>query len=882
MPDITIAGALIPSISDTPLDKRTRVTSAADIADIENPFVGMHVYVTATGREYVVRSLKAKTIGALEVPNAAIDEVEEVPVSSDVRSAVSSVSAQLGSRMTTLESSAGSLGSATQLLGGRMTTLEESAALTFVNLASASAAHNSRLTALERSALQGSGNMAAGSAVPILAYEEITVNGGTQYVAHLPPDTDLSGISSGSVLPTTLLMPDSSTMVSETVGSETVSSAAEDLYQHAKVVSVLSGAICFESSLLNSATSSAGLSKTAVSGYTSITSSAGSSTIRQYRVTLSGAGSNVELYPGRKIWTRAGSSALVSNSVDHTSGNYLFLTTSAPGTTAVYFGVTSNYVDVAPVSGGKVSMIGNRNFASENSLIAGEYNIALGVNNAAIGAFNDVTGCFSVAAGDLNVAHGNGAFAAGNGNQIADGGAAIGEQNKLLYQGEYALGLGNKLAGIGAVTVGALNTVTGYGAAAFGTGNTVGGKMALAIGNRITNNAEAAIILGYGGTVPAEAKNKRALLVQAGNVTPFAVRSFRNEDNPLYNPSLDPGSSGKDLNGEPKYNAVEAYRTTYRGQLGAETSIIAVGGSQSVPLDLDQYSRIRLTGSGSAALELVNAQDGDNCKLILDTANVVPVLPAEWQTTSAVASAVTAARMCVLDIDVVGETVLADARSFSAVSSSGPVIPSSGYTRFALTSSIEATEGEDLEYTYGTTGYEFQTTANVSCIHLTGHTVTYALPSSYTTNAATISFWAYYSCPGHSYSMAMVYPVGLIVPDPNTYFAAMPVAYMNGETKAWAFMNTALADAPGNTVRTWVHIAIVFLNGMEYGYINASLNRSQTCTPGLTLSGLRLGALTESDTFTFDGRIADLRIWNTALSASEIAAIRAAGPHAVS
>lgn len=886
MPDITIAGALIPSISDTPLDKRTRVTSAADIADIENPFVGMHIYVTGTGKEYVVKTLKSKTIGALAVPNAAIDEVEEVPVSSDVRSAVSSVSAQLGSRMTTLESSAGSLGSATQLLGGRMTTLEESAALTFVNLASASAAHNSRLTALERSALQGSGNMAAGSAVPILAYEEITVNGGTQYVAHLPPDTDLSGVSSGSVLPTTLLTPDSSTMVSETVGSETVSSAAEDLYQHAKVVSVLSGAICFESSLLNSATSSAGLSKTAVSGYTSVTSSAGSSTIRQYRVTLPGAGSNVELYPGRKIWTRAGSSALVSNTIDHTDGNYLYLTTSAPGITAVYFGLTSNYVDVAPVvSGGKVSMIGNRNFASENSLIAGEYNIAVGVNNAAIGAFNDVTGCFSVAAGDLNVAHGNGAFAAGNGNQIADGGAAIGEQNKLLYQGEYALGLGNKLAGIGAVTVGALNTVTGYGAAAFGAGNTVGGKMALAIGNRITNNAEAAIVLGYGGTVPAEAKNKRALLVQAGNVTPFAVRSFRNEDNPLYNPSLDPGSSGKDLNGEPKYNAVEAYRTTYRGQLGAETSIIAVGGSQSVPLDLDQYSRIRLTGSGSAALELVNAQDGDNCKLILDTADIVPVLPAEWQTTSAVASAVTAARMCVLDIDVVGETVLADARSFSAVSSSGPVIPSSGYTRFALTSSIEATEGEDLEYTYGTTGYEFQTTANVPCIHLTGHAVTYALPSSYTTNAATISFWAYYSPPGNSYSMAMVYPVGLIAPDANTYFYASPVAHMNGEDKVWVFSNMPLGDAPGNTRSTWVHIAIVFLNGMEYGYINASCNGNyfpKSCTPGLTLPGLRLGARTESDSFTFNGCIADLRIWNTALSASEIAAIRAAGPHAAS
>lgn len=84
MPDITIAGALIPSTADTPLDKRARVASAADIAAIENPFVGMHVFVTATGREYVVKSLKAKTIGALEVPNAAIDDYEEVPDASDL------------------------------------------------------------------------------------------------------------------------------------------------------------------------------------------------------------------------------------------------------------------------------------------------------------------------------------------------------------------------------------------------------------------------------------------------------------------------------------------------------------------------------------------------------------------------------------------------------------------------------------------------------------------------------------------------------------------------------------------------------------------------------------------------------------------------------
>ena len=84
MPDMTIAGALIPSTADTPLDKRTRVASAADIAAIENPYKGMHIFVTGTGREYVVKTLKSKTIGALTVENAEIDEYEAIPNQSDL------------------------------------------------------------------------------------------------------------------------------------------------------------------------------------------------------------------------------------------------------------------------------------------------------------------------------------------------------------------------------------------------------------------------------------------------------------------------------------------------------------------------------------------------------------------------------------------------------------------------------------------------------------------------------------------------------------------------------------------------------------------------------------------------------------------------------
>ena len=70
---IELAKALTLGQTDTPLDSRTRVTNLAGMATVQNPYLGMIVYCVADGKHYKVTTLKAKQIGALTVPNAAID-----------------------------------------------------------------------------------------------------------------------------------------------------------------------------------------------------------------------------------------------------------------------------------------------------------------------------------------------------------------------------------------------------------------------------------------------------------------------------------------------------------------------------------------------------------------------------------------------------------------------------------------------------------------------------------------------------------------------------------------------------------------------------------------------------------------------------------------
>lgn len=70
---IITGGGIMPSTTDTPGDVRTRVQTFADIANIDNPFVGMEVWVIDEEKEYRIKKLVPKVIGGIEIPNGAID-----------------------------------------------------------------------------------------------------------------------------------------------------------------------------------------------------------------------------------------------------------------------------------------------------------------------------------------------------------------------------------------------------------------------------------------------------------------------------------------------------------------------------------------------------------------------------------------------------------------------------------------------------------------------------------------------------------------------------------------------------------------------------------------------------------------------------------------
>lgn len=92
----------MPSTVDTPGDVRTRVQTYADIASIDNPFVGMEVWVVDEEKEYRIKKLVPKVVGGIEIPKGAID-IEDADAVVDVKKeliaeAVAEAETALGSK----------------------------------------------------------------------------------------------------------------------------------------------------------------------------------------------------------------------------------------------------------------------------------------------------------------------------------------------------------------------------------------------------------------------------------------------------------------------------------------------------------------------------------------------------------------------------------------------------------------------------------------------------------------------------------------------------------------------------------------------------------------------------------------------------------------
>ena len=75
--EILLGGMFRPSEQNCPTREGELIESLDKIYDIPNPRVGMRVYVENTGKEYIVKSLKEKTIGGVNVPDAVVHEFEE-------------------------------------------------------------------------------------------------------------------------------------------------------------------------------------------------------------------------------------------------------------------------------------------------------------------------------------------------------------------------------------------------------------------------------------------------------------------------------------------------------------------------------------------------------------------------------------------------------------------------------------------------------------------------------------------------------------------------------------------------------------------------------------------------------------------------------------
>ena len=73
---IVVGGSLIPSGKNQPLDIRARIATISKVESIEIPFIGLIFYVEDEEKFYVVKSLKAKKVAAVTMPDMLVDEYE--------------------------------------------------------------------------------------------------------------------------------------------------------------------------------------------------------------------------------------------------------------------------------------------------------------------------------------------------------------------------------------------------------------------------------------------------------------------------------------------------------------------------------------------------------------------------------------------------------------------------------------------------------------------------------------------------------------------------------------------------------------------------------------------------------------------------------------
>lgn len=87
---IALADSLLPNKTGVPVDARTVAADTDALPTIENPYVGMHVWISDPGKEVIVKTLKNQTVGAFT--KKVIDTTEDAVVQSDLTTLQTSLS----------------------------------------------------------------------------------------------------------------------------------------------------------------------------------------------------------------------------------------------------------------------------------------------------------------------------------------------------------------------------------------------------------------------------------------------------------------------------------------------------------------------------------------------------------------------------------------------------------------------------------------------------------------------------------------------------------------------------------------------------------------------------------------------------------------------
>lgn len=106
---ITVNQSLIPNAAGAPLDARTQAANTAALTGIDNPYVGMKVWLADPGKEVIVKTVTTQQVGLFT--KTVIAAVEDVPdkTALDGKASASSVSALAG-RVTDADEAIAALG----------------------------------------------------------------------------------------------------------------------------------------------------------------------------------------------------------------------------------------------------------------------------------------------------------------------------------------------------------------------------------------------------------------------------------------------------------------------------------------------------------------------------------------------------------------------------------------------------------------------------------------------------------------------------------------------------------------------------------------------------------------------------------------------------